>query len=121
MEKLNFEPSLDASNTTISIQGDNDVVVLGGAVNSFAKKLATEKAVKSLANVIDVANKIEVDLSIGYHKTEVERVKEVIHALKNIQSIVEKVIVTLTGEVDWYYQKNSAFKAICGLCGYKTR
>ena len=39
MEKLNFEPSLDASNTTISIQGDNDVVVLGGAVNSFAKNL----------------------------------------------------------------------------------
>jgi osmotically-inducible protein OsmY len=71
MEKLNFEPSLDATNITISIQGNNDIVVLGGTVESFYEKLVAEKAVKGLMNVRTIANEITVDLSILYHKTDV--------------------------------------------------
>ena len=128
MEKLNFTPSLDASNITVSIQGDHDIVVLGGTVDSFAEKLAAEKAVKSLANVKTIANEIEVDLSIGYHKTDVEIAKDVTNALKNntitasknIQSVVKNGVITLTGDVDWYYQKSSAFNAIDKLFGIKA-
>jgi len=61
MEKLEFEPSLDESNITISIKGNNDIVVLDGTVSSFTDKLAAEKAIKSLANVRTVVNEIEVD------------------------------------------------------------
>jgi len=128
MEKLKFEPRLDESNITISIQGNNDIVVLDGTVRSFTEKLAAEKAIKSLANVRTIANEIEVDLSIGYHKTDVEIAKEVTNALKNntitalqnIQSVVKNGIVTLTGDVDWYYQKSTAFNAIDKLFGIKS-
>lgn len=50
-EKLNFEPRLYASSITVSIQDNNDVVLLWGKVSSFAKKLAAEAAVKSIANI----------------------------------------------------------------------
>ena len=128
MEKLNFEPRLDASNITVSIQGDHDIVVLGGTVDSFAEKLAAEKAVKSLANVRAIANEIEVDLSMGYHKTDVDIAKDVTTVLKSsvfvpsehIQSVVKDGIVTLSGEVNWQYQKNSAFKVVQNLFGIKS-
>jgi osmotically-inducible protein OsmY len=128
MEKLNFEPSLDASNITVSIRGDHDIVILDGTVQSFTEKLAAEKAIKSLANVRAIANEIEVDLSTKYKKTDIEIAEEVTNALKknvitaskNIQSVVKNGVVTLTGEVNWYYQKNSAFNAINNLIGIKS-
>ena len=66
----------------------DDIVVLGGTVRSFTEKLAAEKAIKSLANVRAIANEIEVDLSIGYHKTDVEIAKEVTNALQSIHKAV---------------------------------
>ena len=128
MEQLNFEPMLDASNITVSIHGDHDIVILGGAVKSFSEKLAAEKAIKRLAKVRSIANEIEVDLSIQYHKTDVEIAKEVTNTLqnntitasRNIQAVVKNGIVTLTGDVDWYYQKSIAFEAIDKLFGIKS-
>jgi len=72
MEQLNFEPMLDASNITVSIHGDHDIVILGGTLKSFSEKLTAEKAIKRLSKVRSIANEIEVDLSIKYHKTDIE-------------------------------------------------
>lgn len=58
MEKLNFEPRLNATNITVSVQGDHDIIVLGGKVSSYNEKFIAEKAVKSLAHVKSVANEI---------------------------------------------------------------
>ena len=83
MEKLNFEPSLDTTNITVSIQGDDDIIILGGTVESFYEKLVAERAVKSLMNVRAIANEITVDLSIPHHQTDAEIAKEVTNAIKN--------------------------------------
>jgi osmotically-inducible protein OsmY len=128
MEKLNFEPSLDATNITISIQGNNDIVILGGTVESFYEKLVAEKAVQSLMHVRTIANEITVDLSIPHRKTDAEIAQEVTNAIKNntitasknIQAIIKNGIVTLTGDVDWYYQKSAAFNAINKLFSIKS-
>lgn len=127
METLKIEPKLDATNITISIQGNNDIVLLGGKVSSFAEKFAAEQAVKKLANVRGIANDIEVDLSAKYVKSDVEIAKDVLHALKssisipdeNIKSVVKNGIVTLSGEVNWQFQKNNAFNAVHDLFGVK--
>lgn len=128
MEKLNFEPSLDASNITISIQGDDDIVLLAGYVGSFAEKLIAERAVKSLANVKAVANDIKVNLSMQYKKTDIEIAKDVTNALdssvfvpsEDIKVVVKEGIVTLSGEVNWQFQKNSTFDAIKNISGVKS-
>jgi osmotically-inducible protein OsmY len=76
MEKLNFEPRLDASNITVSVQGNHDIIVLGGKVSSYNETFIAEQAVKSLANVRTVVNKIVVDLATKYEKSDIEIAKE---------------------------------------------
>jgi osmotically-inducible protein OsmY len=79
-------------------------------------------------NVRTIANEITVDLSIRYKKTDAEIAQEVTNAIKNntitasknIQAIIKNGIVTLTGDVDWYYQKSAAFNAINKLFGIKS-
>ena len=47
-EKLTFEPKLDASDITISIKGDSNIVTLGGTVKHYAEKGIAENTVKSI-------------------------------------------------------------------------
>ena len=128
MEKLELDPRLDASNITLSVQGDHDIIVLGGKVSSYNEKFIAEKAVKSLANVRSVANEIEVDLNSKYAKSDLDIAKEVTRALrssisvpsKDIQSVVKDGVVALSGEVDWQFQRFNAFHAIKDLAGVKS-
>lgn len=128
MEKLNFEPRLDASNITVSIQGDHDIVVLGGVVSNYNEKFIAEQAVKNLANVRSVVDEIEVVLSSKYATSDIDIAKEVNRALKasitvpyeRIKSVVKDRIVTLSGEVNWQFQKNNAFNIVKDLIGVKS-
>ena len=128
MNKLKFEPSLDATNITISIQGNRDIVILGGSVASYYEKIAAERAVKRLANIRAIANEITVVPSSTYIKTDLEIAKDVTRALKSnlsvphekIQSVVKNGIVTLSGEVSWQFQKNNAFNAVHDLFGIRS-
>jgi osmotically-inducible protein OsmY len=128
MEKLNFEPCLDSKNITISVQGDHDIIVLGGKVSSYTEKFIAERAVKSLANIRGVANEIEVDLDIKYKKSDIDIAKDISRALKstvvirekNIQSVVKNGFVTLSGEVNWYFQKQNVFNLVHNITGIKS-
>jgi osmotically-inducible protein OsmY len=128
MEKLNFEPRLDATNITVSVQGDHDIIVLGGKVSSYNEKFIAEKAVKNLTNVRSVANEIEVDLATKYKRSDVDIAKDVTRALKSsvsisdqpIQSVVKDGVVTLSGEVHWNFQKQNAFNLVQNLIGIKS-
>ena len=127
MDKLNFEPRLDASNITVSVQGNNDIILLSGHVGSFGEKLLAEKAVKNLANVRAVANDIEVNLAAKYQKSDIEIAKDITRSLKlnffvpdeDIKVVVRDGVVTLSGSVEWYYEKHNAFNSIHNLFGVK--
>lgn len=128
MEKLNFEPRLDASNITVSVQGNHDIILMSGHVGSFAEKIIAEKAVKDLVNIRAVANDIEVNLAAKYRKSDVEIAKDVTRTLKlsffvpdeDIKVVVRDGIVTLSGDVCWYYEKNNAFNSIHNLFGVRS-
>jgi osmotically-inducible protein OsmY len=124
MEKLKFESGLDDSNITISIKGDN-VVVLGGKVRSYAEKRLAEEAVESVDKVKGIADELSVELDIGYRRSDAEIAKAALDVLKwcffvpheKIKVIVENGHLTLTGTVDFYYQKERAKKAVQDLYG----
>lgn len=126
MEKLQFEPRVDESNITVAIKGN--IVVLGGAVKTYAEKFIAENAVKSLSSVKGIANEIKVDTSVGQKRSDTEIVEAVINAFKtsvlvpsdSIKVIVEDGYVTLTGDVEWQYQKNSAWVAASNIWGVKA-
>lgn len=127
MEKLNFEPRLNATNITVAVQGDHDIIILGGKVSSYNEKLIAERAVKSLAHVKSVANEIEVDLATKYKKSDVDIARDVTRTIKSsfvsnqpIQSVVKDGVVTLSGSVHWNFQRQDAFNLVQSLTGIKS-
>jgi len=128
MEKLNFEPRLDSANITVAIQGNHDIVVLDGKVKSFAEKLTAENTVKAIQGVKAIVNEIKVDPSLHYKKTDSEIATDTINALKSsvwvpaqkIKALVKDRVVTLSGEVEWQYEKTAAFTAVKNLWGIKS-
>ena len=120
MEKLNFEPRLNASDITVSIKGNEDIVVLSGKVRHFMEKIIAEETIKKLHNIKIIVNDIVVDLTAQYKKTDVEIATDVSRTikssvytyLKDIKIVVKDGVVFLTGEVTWNFQKKHIFNII---------
>jgi osmotically-inducible protein OsmY len=128
MEKLKFEPRLDASDILVAIKGKSDIVVLGGSVKSYVEKLIAENSVKNTPGVRAVADEMKVDSSARYKRSDVDIASAANNALKwnvmvpedRIKLVVEDGLVTLSGSVEWQHQKYSAWKALSSLWGVKS-
>lgn len=123
MDELNWQPSLTASEIGVAVK--NGVVTLTGSVDTFAKKVQAENAARRVAGVKAVAEDIEVRLGFESKRTDTEIAGAVLSALKwhsalkedKIRVEVEKGWVTLSGEVDWEFQRNSAQLMVENLTG----
>lgn len=123
---LNSEPSLERSSIAVSIK-DKGVVVLAGKVKSYAEKYIAEKAVKNIEDVHAVVNELEVDLDVSYKRNDAEIAQDIINALRSsifipdehIKVTVENGYVTLSGEVEYYFEKQHAEKAIQNIIGIR--
>jgi osmotically-inducible protein OsmY len=122
---LDFEPSLDASDLGVSV--DEGVVTLRGNVASFTEKMTAERAALHVFGVRAVANDLVVRLPTGYARTDTEIAQAAIAALKwntsvpheRITAAVSDGWITLTGSVDWNYQKDAAGRTVHDLTGVK--
>lgn len=120
---LDWEPSLDASDIGVSV--DESVVTLRGNVRSYTEKVAAERVALHVYGVRAVANDLSVRLVSGFERTDTEIAQAALSALKWNTMIPEERIslsvtngwVTLTGTVDWQYQKDSALRAVRDLTG----
>lgn len=127
MQQLSQQPGLDPSQIAISIK-DYGVVILGGKVKSYIEKYMAEEAVKKIENVKGIANELEVDLAASYHRTDAEIAQNAVNALRSsmfvpdesIKVTVEDRHLTLSGEVDHYFEKEYAEKAVRHLIGIKS-
>jgi osmotically-inducible protein OsmY len=125
MDELKWEPFLQSSEIGVSVK--SGVVTLSGTVNSYLKKSRAEKAAKRVAGVKAVAEDIEVKYTSDFIKNDTEIAEAVLNALKwhsaiqeeKIKVKVENGVVTLDGEVDWEFQRNSAVLQIENLIGVK--
>jgi len=123
LEQPDFEPGLDASHIGVAVHGG--VVTLTGHVPSFAQKSAAEDAVGQVRGVKAVAQNIEVELPSDKKRTDDEIAERALRILEWDDSVpserikvkVEHGMVTLTGEVDWYFQKQAAASAVHKLSG----
>ena len=125
LDELAWQPNIDE--TQIGVIVEDGVVTLSGVVNSYSKKVAAEKATKSVEGVKAVALDIEVKYGTDFKKTDKEIAKAVVDAFEWNSSIPENDInvkvengwAYLSGEVQWSYQKNAAKNAIKDLLGVK--
>lgn len=125
LDELAWQPNIDE--TQIGVIVEDGVVTLSGVVNSYAKKLAAEKAAKIVEGVKAVALDIEVKYGTDFKKTDKEIAKAIVDAFEWNSSVPEDDISVkvengwayLSGEVQWSYQKNAAKNAIIDLLGVK--
>jgi osmotically-inducible protein OsmY len=101
------------------------VVTLTGTVNSYAKRWAAEEASLRVRGVKAVANEIEVRLPNSSERTDADIAAAAIRALEwdtvvpyqKIKVTVSKGWVTLSGEVEWQYEKQDAERLVRRLQG----
>jgi osmotically-inducible protein OsmY len=114
--------------TQIGVQVTDGVVLLSGAVDSWAVRNASAEAAHRVAGVHDVANDLEVMFGASAVPSDVEIVRVVRHALQwhalvpaeRIDSTVSEAVVTLEGTVETNAQREDAEKAIAHLKGVRS-
>lgn len=123
LEELEFQPEIDAANIGVSVE--DGVVTLTGHVKSYAQKVSAERAVKRVRGVRALAEEIEVRLERNAgtaDDTIASRALKIIHWSSDVPEGDIKVIVqggriTLEGEVDWQYQKETVERSVRKLTG----
>lgn len=123
--ELKWEPKINAAH--IGVEVKNGVVTLSGHVDHYAEKWAAEDAAKRVSGVKIIAIEIDVILPTSHKKSDTEIAYAIQNALKwNIYNLsnrinvkVEDGLVTLTGDVEWHYQKDSAENSVRFLTGVR--
>jgi osmotically-inducible protein OsmY len=123
LDELAWEPSVTAAHVGVTASGG--VVTLTGHVSSYAEKFAAEAATRRVRGVKAVAEEIKVKLASDFERTDDQIAAAVVDRLSWDVSVprdaakvmVENGWITLTGEVDWHYQKDAAEQAIHRLYG----
>jgi osmotically-inducible protein OsmY len=113
--------------TEIGVAVKDGVVTLTGWVDSYAKKLAAERAAHRVRGVKAVANEIEVHLPSSAERTDADIALEASRELAwealvpadQIEVTVSRGIVTLRGEVSWEYERRAAERAVRRLSGVR--
>jgi osmotically-inducible protein OsmY len=124
-EELQWNPDLDATDIAVSVK--DGVVTLTGFVRSYTDKFEAEAAAKRVAGVVGVANDIEVRMPGVDERPDPEIARDAVAAIKSqlpisserIKIVVKNGWVTLEGQVEWQYQKNTAESAIRRIKGVK--
>lgn len=122
MHQLEWDPAVDAS--AIGVSAREGAVTLTGAINTYAGKLAAERAAKRVTGVRAVANDLEVKLAVGRTDSDIAADAATMLRMHNevpdtVQAAVHHGHVTLTGTVDWHYQRLQAEKAVRHIRGVR--
>jgi osmotically-inducible protein OsmY len=125
MQELKWDQRIDE--TEVGVQVKSGIVTLTGDVKSYLKKVAALEAAHRVPGVLDVANELEVQLSVPWSKSDTDIAQMVRNALvwdavlpdEKIKSTVAKGWVTLEGEVDYWYQRNDAARVLGRLNGVR--
>jgi osmotically-inducible protein OsmY len=123
MNELKWEPTIHAAEIGVGVK--DGVVTLNGDVDSYSKKWAIDRAVRRVLGVKAVAGEIKVSLPVSYKRTDEDVARSATNVLNwnflvpndRVKVRVQDGLITLTGDVDWYYQKEHAENAVRHLIG----
>jgi osmotically-inducible protein OsmY len=123
MRQLAWDPEVDAS--AVGVSATKGAVTLTGYIDTYAGKLAAERAAKRVVGVRAVANDIDVRLRL--ERTDTDIAQDAARALRllstlpeGVQAAVHNGRVTLTGTVQWLFQKESAEQAVRHIHGVRN-
>jgi osmotically-inducible protein OsmY len=122
-DELLFEPSVTATDIGITVK--KGVVALVGTVKSYAEKWAAERAAERVSGVRALVKDLRVALPSDWRRTDQDIAAAALDALKwdvqvpegRVRVEVEEGYVTLTGDVDWNFQREAAEHDVRRLTG----
>lgn len=123
IEEIDFEPGIDATGIAVSVTGG--VATLSGHVPSYSQKVDAEKVVWRIKGVKALAQELEVRLPQDAKVNDDEIATRAARIIAWSASVPSDAIhvkvsrgwVTLTGTVDWHFQRFSAEAAVRRLTG----
>jgi osmotically-inducible protein OsmY len=123
LQQLEWDSQVEAA--TIGVAARNGVVTLSGSIDSYAGKLAAERAAKRARGVRAVANTLQVTLR--YPRSDTDIANDAARALEThlivpptVQVVVRNAHVVLTGTVRSLFQRVVAEKAVRYVKGIKS-
>lgn len=124
LDELEWEPSIDSSDIGVTVEAG--IVRLTGHVANYAQKVAAETAVKRVKGVRGYVEDLAVRTSAASFTDEAIAGRaanmldwDVSVPKAAVKVKVESGHVTLTGQVDWQYQRTAAEQAVRGLMGVR--
>src|ERR1700721_1464788 len=126
LAELSWEPSVNAED--IGVEVKDGIVTLAGHVGSYAEKIDAERATMRVSGVRALAIEMDVKLAGSSARTDADIARSVDNVLQwttylpkdAVKIKVESGRVTLSGEVDWEYQRQAAVGAVRYLRGAKA-
>ena len=121
-DELFWDPKVDSA--AIAVSADGDTVTLRGTVGSLREKREARKAAQRVFGVNWVDNQLKVRLLDGEGRSDSDLRGLVLQALM-LDSLVPSTVdakvtdgfVTLTGTVDWQYQRDEADFVASSIAG----
>ena len=122
-DELEWDPSINATHVGVAVQ--KGVVTLTGHIETYAEKAAIERVVQRVEGVRAIALELDVKLAPNHQRSDTELAEAVQNALtaqalvpaERLSMKVEHGWVTLSGEVDWDYQRSNAERVVHQLMG----
>jgi osmotically-inducible protein OsmY len=113
-DELVWDPAID--NAAITISARNHAITLGGATSSYNSKWEAESAAFRVLGVQSVTNNITVDPRLAGARPDADIAQDIRTALmldlvvpmNTIKVSVTDGFATLSGNVDWNYQRAAA-------------
>jgi osmotically-inducible protein OsmY len=123
LDELEYEASIDAANIGVSV--DDGVVTLTGHVPTFAQKTTAVEAAHRVKGVRGVADRIDVRYPGGKQQDDDQIARRALDVLRWDATVPAEAIevtvrdgrVTLSGQVQWQFQRQAAEAAIRKLSG----
>lgn len=121
--ELKWDAEVDE--TKIGVAVSNGAVTLTGHVPTYRQKTAAKQSTKRVAGVLAVVDHMDVMLDHLHRVTDEGLAERIANVLKwnvsvpapGIKAEVKSGIVTLTGEVEWQYQRANIFKNVEHVSG----
>jgi osmotically-inducible protein OsmY len=124
--ELKWDPSVDDKRIGVAVS--NGVVTLTGDVPHYFARWAAEQTAKRVKGVRAIANDIDIKIPASGTRSDTEIAEAVANALRwNVSlsgteikpPVVKDGWVSLSGQVDWGFQRIAAESAVRNLMGVK--
>lgn len=123
LDELAWIPNFNEAH--VGVTARDGIVTLTGHVGSYSENCEVERAVGRLTGVKAIAEEIEIRYEENSGHGDEQIAKQASNVLAwdlsvpkdKIRIIIDKGWVTLTGNVDWHYQKSAAESDIRKLYG----